>query len=229
MKWISLSYIIVLTSTLRCVVVDGMSSGAPVAACETGTNIVPNHSPNTPSTNQLPFSVDLTEFTENIYNPGRTYTITMRGGPNDSNFRGFMIQGRLVADDSPTGTFADFGTNFQSQCNNNTAATHTNGNQKTSVVLSWTAPPVGTGNITFRFAFTDSFPLFWANIHTATIQEGPEISITLSSTVMTATTTSTPTVTPSPTGSNTGRGSGVGLLASTMMILFLAMFPITIS
>ena len=115
---------------------DGMSSGAPVAACETGTNIVPNHSPNTPSTNQLPFSVDLTEFTENIYNPGRTYTskhtpyyiflsrhclytVTMRGGPNDSNFRGFMIQGRLVADDSPTGTFADFGTNFQSQCNNN--------------------------------------------------------------------------------------------------------------
>lgn len=61
-------------STLRCVlVVDGTSSGAPVAAC---ANIVPGHGANTPSTSDLPFSVDLTEFTENVYNPGRTYTST---------------------------------------------------------------------------------------------------------------------------------------------------------
>jgi len=42
----------------------------------------------------------------------------MRGGGGSGNFRGFMIQGRAAADDSPTGTFAEFGTNFQSQCDN---------------------------------------------------------------------------------------------------------------
>jgi len=51
-----------------------MSSGAPDAACETGTNIVPNHAPNTLSNDSLPFSVDLSDFAGNIYNPGRTYT-----------------------------------------------------------------------------------------------------------------------------------------------------------
>jgi len=109
-----------------------MSSGAPVIACETGTNIVPSHTPNAPSNSPLPYSVDLTDFTGNIYNPGRTYTskhtlvqyychclytVTMRGG-GSGNFKGFMIQGRVAADDSPTGTFAEFGTNFQSQCDN---------------------------------------------------------------------------------------------------------------
>ena len=43
----------------------------------------------------------------------------MRGGPSDGNFKGFMIQGRVEANDSPTGTFAKFGTNFKSQCSGN--------------------------------------------------------------------------------------------------------------
>ena len=43
----------------------------------------------------------------------------MRGGPNDGNFKGFMIQGRVEADNYPTGTFAKFGTNFKSQCSDN--------------------------------------------------------------------------------------------------------------
>lgn len=47
------------------------------------------------------------------------YTVTMRGGPNDGNFKGFMIQGRVEADNYPTGTFAKFGTNFKSQCSDN--------------------------------------------------------------------------------------------------------------
>ena len=41
----------------------------------------------------------------------------MRGG-SDPNFRGFMIQGRVVADDSRTGMFASSGTNYQERCSN---------------------------------------------------------------------------------------------------------------
>ena len=41
----------------------------------------------------------------------------MRGG-SDPNFRGFMIQGRVVADDSSTGIFAASGTNYRGECSN---------------------------------------------------------------------------------------------------------------
>ena len=54
------------------VVVDGRSSGAPPDACETGTDIVPDHGAS-PSTDPLPFSVDLSGFKGNLYNAGQTY------------------------------------------------------------------------------------------------------------------------------------------------------------
>ncbi|XP_065906698.1 uncharacterized protein [Dysidea avara] len=169
---ILLSYAMLLSSIYGIVVVvDGRSSGAPPDACETGTDIVPDHGAS-PSTDPLPFSVDLSGFKGNLYNAGQTYNITMFGGERNTDFRGFMIQGRIVADDSPTGTFTLSGTNYQAQCRNNTAATHTNGNVKTSVILSWTAPPIGTGAIRFRFAFVDSYSDYWANLFTATISEG---------------------------------------------------------
>jgi len=34
-------------------------------------------------------------------------------------FRGFMIQGRAIADFSPVGTFAESGTDYQAVCENN--------------------------------------------------------------------------------------------------------------
>jgi len=43
----------------------------------------------------------------------------MSGTPSNNDFRGFMIQGRMVADGTtPVGTFATSGTNYQSQCTN---------------------------------------------------------------------------------------------------------------
>ena len=43
------------------------------------------------------------------------------------SFRGFMIQARTVADDSPTGYFVGNNTDYQPQCDNNVSAciTHT--------------------------------------------------------------------------------------------------------
>jgi len=46
------------------------------------------------------------------------YAVTMRG-ESDPTFRGFMIQGRVVADDSRTGTFPPSGTNYRAECDNN--------------------------------------------------------------------------------------------------------------
>ena len=42
--------------------------------------------------------------------------VTLSGGTNDPNFRGFMIQGRVVAGDSPTGEFTGESDVSQPQC-----------------------------------------------------------------------------------------------------------------
>ena len=42
----------------------------------------------------------------------------LQGTPENRNFKGFMIQGRVCADDSPLGTFGS-GTKYQPQCSGN--------------------------------------------------------------------------------------------------------------
>ena len=49
-----------------------MRNGAPPSACETGTNIVPNHFVS-PSAAPLPYSVDLSDFDNNRYYASQTY------------------------------------------------------------------------------------------------------------------------------------------------------------
>ena len=53
--------------------VQGRPEGAPPEACGVTTDIVPNHVPNTPSDTPLPYSVDLSDFTDGEYTPGNTY------------------------------------------------------------------------------------------------------------------------------------------------------------
>jgi len=52
------------------VAVKGRSSGAPTQACAL---IQPQH-PSNPQISPVPFSVDLSAFTGNMYTPGQTYT-----------------------------------------------------------------------------------------------------------------------------------------------------------
>ena len=120
-----------------------------------------------------------------------------------------MIQARTVADDSPAGYFRDNATDYQPQCDNDvsaciipmygytasfllllqTAATHTTRTDKDYVVLTWVAPPAGTGAIIFRclttclfhmlfyayiyrYAFVMNYSTYWANLCTDPIEEG---------------------------------------------------------
>ena len=70
-----------------------------------------------------------------------------------------------------------------------TAATHTTSADKDSVVLTWVAPPAGTGAIIFRclttclfqmlfyayihrYAFVMNYSTYWANLYTDPIEEG---------------------------------------------------------
>ena len=44
--------------------------------------------------------------------------VVLRGSSSNQDFKGFLIQGRVRASDSPAGTFGS-GTNYQSQCTGN--------------------------------------------------------------------------------------------------------------
>ena len=61
-----------MSNILGYVLVYGRPNGAPRAACEDGTNIVPGHAPNPPSTSPVPYSVDISSLL-NGYNPGENY------------------------------------------------------------------------------------------------------------------------------------------------------------
>ena len=54
--------------------VNGRPNGAPSEACENGTNIVPAHAPNLPSTDPVPYSVDISGIPSNGYVAGKNYT-----------------------------------------------------------------------------------------------------------------------------------------------------------
>ena len=53
--------------------VNGRPEGAPQQACEDGTNIVPGHAPNTPSTTPVPYLVDLSAIPSTGYVPRQNY------------------------------------------------------------------------------------------------------------------------------------------------------------
>lgn len=61
-------YIALLVTTA----VKGLPNGAPKAACEDGTDLVPSHF-FPPSTNPLPYEVDISHFTGQTYVPGQSY------------------------------------------------------------------------------------------------------------------------------------------------------------
>ena len=113
--------------------VNGLPSGAPQAACST---ITPNHPGASPSTSAVPFTVDLSSIPSRGYIPGQTHNskcnyfafcvyqpikictlVILRSSSSHPNFRGFLIQGRVRADDSSAGSFGS-GTNYKSQCGN---------------------------------------------------------------------------------------------------------------
>jgi len=64
---------VLLSSICGIVMVDGRSSGAPMEACGTTTDIVPNHMHFASSTHPLPFAVDLSGFKGKKYYAGQTY------------------------------------------------------------------------------------------------------------------------------------------------------------
>jgi hypothetical protein len=84
------------------------------------------------------------------YEPGNTYQLTLSG----DTFRGFLLQARLLTDDTTlVGSFSNPSTDTQlSSCTPpESGITHTSNSDKVSITGTWTAPPIGTGPIRFRY------------------------------------------------------------------------------
>ncbi|XP_065907241.1 putative defense protein 3 [Dysidea avara] len=242
----TLCYTILINISLLVAVVNAMPNGAPSSAC---ADIRPMHGSNTGTIGPPEYGPFLNNFPGLMYIPEQTYTISIE--PTTGNrFRGFMIQGQTQPGGSPVGTFAASGTNYQAVCDNNTAATHTNRADKTSVSLTWTAPPAGAGLIGFRYAVVERYATFWDRQVSQLIREGNatlmSTSMITTTSAMSATTASSMSTTaamdttssamvasssPSPTNNIGGGGGGgtTGLVASSVMILFLTMLLIAVS
>ena len=54
--------------------VEGRRLGAPIFACGDVTDVVPNHSGTSISTDPFPYCVDLSQFTNSSYIPGENYS-----------------------------------------------------------------------------------------------------------------------------------------------------------
>ena len=116
---------------------QGRPGGGAFACC---TNIAPEHSSLPPSSDPLPYSIDLSGFTDGEYIPGATYQsrkykscispttyhvvhiftpVTLSGSTSNPDFIGFMIQGRVFSNDLPAGEFEFSSDEDQSQpqCN----------------------------------------------------------------------------------------------------------------
>ena len=115
--------------------VNGLPTGAPSAACST---ITPDHFFSA-ATSPVPFTVDLSSIPHRHYVPGQSYNskmllydqfnklfelailylfVVILQSPSGQDFRGFLIQGRVRANESPVGTFGS-GTGYQSRCSGN--------------------------------------------------------------------------------------------------------------
>eukprot|EP00731_Ephydatia_muelleri_P014873 Em0008g593a len=94
-------------------------------------------------------------------------------------YLGLLVQGRLTADGrTPVGKFTTAQQVKLSSCTPaESAVTHVDNIKKSNLTLLWTAPPSGTGPVTFFYAVVvdydpaESENTFYATLQTASIRE----------------------------------------------------------
>ena len=62
-----------VSNILGHMLVCGKPDGAPRRACEDGTNVIPYHTPNPPSSSPVPYSVNFNNIPSTGYIPGKNY------------------------------------------------------------------------------------------------------------------------------------------------------------
>ncbi|XP_064406783.1 defense protein l(2)34Fc-like [Halichondria panicea] len=170
--------------------VEGLSTGAPAAACDSLSPDPTAHLAQPQTTSDVPYTISLMPFynaSDNTFTfyPGMTYTLGITNATSGAAaFRGFFVQARLMSDDTtrvgifgPTGPVANL--SRLSSCPIMTdGITHNSRVDKDAMYFTWTAPMGYTGSIRFGFAIVQTRNTYWANQRTGVVQQAPGSSAT---------------------------------------------------
>ncbi|XP_077498819.1 putative defense protein [Amblyomma americanum] len=147
-----------LVAALLPVVLRAYPSGAPAGVCNTE---LPKHGNAEPQASQSPYVIQATPV--NIAQGGRV-TVTVYGS---SPFKGLILTARDVhTSELLKGTFTPDVQTKTLDCTGATAnaITHNSRDDKTQVVVSWTAPAGYTGQVYFSGTVLQSAYVFWKGI-----------------------------------------------------------------
>ncbi|XP_075688332.1 putative ferric-chelate reductase 1 [Rhinoderma darwinii] len=147
------------------VTVFGYPNGKISDSCD---SMLPTHGGNGPqSTVSIPYLITVSSTT---FVPGDIITVTIQCKSSSDNFKGFLLEARLVGGSGITGTFTTSDSNAQIlTCAGNAAVSHTNNNLKKSITASWTAPE-GAGPVRFRATVLSSYSTFWTGVESDIIE-----------------------------------------------------------
>ncbi|XP_038058460.1 serine-rich adhesin for platelets-like [Patiria miniata] len=140
----------------------GNSTGAPETAC---VDMTPRHKDVVAMDTESPYRLEIDDST---VSPGGVITVTITGGR--AQFRGFLLQARWVNDDqnpAAVGLFTPSDRRMQTlACNGqeNSALTHTNRGQKTTLEAVWRAPRNVQGPMRFIATVVKSLEEYWTEI-----------------------------------------------------------------
>ena len=144
--------------------INANRKGAPLEACQ---NMKPRHGTGAQSS-VAPYNISVEPM---HYSSGTTVTVTLMG-LSTTKFKGYLLTMRRVEDN--TTIVAGFSVPNRGQllaCDgqNNSAVTHTEGADKTSVSFTWTAPAQSEGSLQVFATVVQSKSIFWTMIQSHTI------------------------------------------------------------
>lgn len=167
--------------------VSPYSSGAPENRC---SSMVPGHFSGGAPSYTDPFTVTVSVST---YSPLKLLQVTIQPRFPGLAFRGFFIQARNAsspAQDLRYGYFLETDGESRVGCNSG-ASTHAYSTDRTSVTVSWRAPPVPQGNIVFSATVVRMYNDYYTGILSPVIVFD-DATTTTTTTTNSTTTTATP-------------------------------------
>lgn len=144
-------------------VVAGFGKGPPVSTCLT---LFPKHGGQEAQTTNPPFTITIQE---NEYSPGQDIHIKVKGN-NGRQFKGTQLAAHRSHGDIEEflGEFTEYPTDKMKTLNciggKRNVVIHQNNDLVPEVNVTWKAPAINEGNITFHISVVESYDVFWINI-----------------------------------------------------------------
>lgn len=145
--------VLLIVSLLGCT--NGYPNGLVQDSC---SSMEPSHGASSQNS-AAPYSLSLSKST---YSAGQAITVTLTGS---TQFTGFLIQARSGSSSTPLGSFTASGNAQTLTCTSTASAvSHTSGNSKSSVQMTWVAPANSNTDIQLRATVVQTQRVYWTGI-----------------------------------------------------------------